>query len=234
MSNTSNYASAHATVRISAKRFNMSPWMPAYLTDKALLGRRFYALGLGDDPISDYWHLRRQTALYDVPEHPIEISGPDACALLDKVFCRDISKLHEGRAIYAISCNQHGGILMDGVLMKRARTASGMSWPTVSSCPGLRPTRSAWTSGSAIPIPGCCRSRGRAHSICCRTCSMAARQIRSGTSRSTRSQSTAIRSWPRAPAGPARWVSSSIRLRPKPWTAAPCSGTSWPRAKRMA
>ncbi|MBT6203169.1 MAG: aminomethyltransferase family protein [Alphaproteobacteria bacterium] len=116
-----NYASAHDIVRISAKRFEMSPWMPAYLTDKAVLGvysRRFYALGLSEDPTSDYWTLRRKAALYDVPEHPYEISGPDAYALLDKVFCRDISKLRVGRATYAISCDESGGILMDGVLMR--------------------------------------------------------------------------------------------------------------------
>jgi len=116
-----NYASAHQVVRISAKRFAMSPWMPAYMTERAVLGvysRRFYALGLSDDPTAEYWHLRRKAVLYDVPEHPIEISGPDAFALLDKVFCRDISKLREGRATYAIACNDRGGILMDGVLMK--------------------------------------------------------------------------------------------------------------------
>jgi len=34
------------------------------------------------------------------------------------VFCRDISKLRVGRATYAISCDEQGGILMDGVLMR--------------------------------------------------------------------------------------------------------------------
>ena len=118
---TLNYAESHSVVRLSSKRFDMSPWMPAYLTDRAVLGvysRRFYALGIGDDPTGDYWRLRRGAVLYDVPERPIEISGPDAYALLDRVLCRDISKLRPGRATYAIACNERGGVLMDGVLMK--------------------------------------------------------------------------------------------------------------------
>ncbi len=115
------YAMSHDTVRISTKRFALSPWSPAYLTDDILMGvysRRFYALGATNDPVDDYWHLRRGVALFDVPEHPIEIAGPDARALFSKVFCRDVSKLREGRATYAIACNHEGGILMDGILMK--------------------------------------------------------------------------------------------------------------------
>ena len=115
------YAMSHDTVRISTKRFALSPWSPAYLTDDILMGiysRRFYALGATNDPVDDYWHLRRGVALFDVPEHPIEIAGPDALTLFSRVFCRDVSKLREGRATYAIACNHQGGILMDGVLMK--------------------------------------------------------------------------------------------------------------------
>ena len=116
-----NYAQSHATVRISAKRFAMSPWLPAYRTDETVLGvysRRFYPLTIGEDPIARYKALRSGAVLFDVPEHPIEISGPDALALLEKVFCRRIGRLKEGRATYAIACDHAGGILMDGVLMR--------------------------------------------------------------------------------------------------------------------
>lgn len=116
-----NYAQSHRTVRISAKRFAMSPWLPAYITDETVLGvysRRFYPLTIGDDAIAHYNKLRSEAVLFDVPEHPIEISGPDALALLEKVFCRRIARLKAGRATYAIACDHHGGILMDGVLMR--------------------------------------------------------------------------------------------------------------------
>ena len=116
-----NYAQSHATVRISAKRFAMSPWLSAYMTDETVLGvysRRFYPLTIGEDPIERYGKLRSGAVLFDVPEHPIEISGPDAVALLEKVFCRRIARLKQGRATYAIACDHAGGILMDGVLMR--------------------------------------------------------------------------------------------------------------------
>ena len=109
-----NYARSHPTVRLSSKRFAMSPWMPAYLTDRAIMGvysRRFCALGCSEDTTADYWQLRRGAVLYDVPERPIEIVGPDSGRLLDKVFCRDIGRLRQGRATYAIACNERGGIL---------------------------------------------------------------------------------------------------------------------------
>ncbi len=119
----SNYASAHPTARISAKRFQYSPYFHCYANAEAVLGvyaKRFYPLSLGEDPIERYWTLRQKAVLYDVPEKPLEISGPDALHLLERVFCRHIASLKVGRARYAIACLPDGGILMDGVLMRLA------------------------------------------------------------------------------------------------------------------
>ena len=88
---------------------------------RSILGvyaKRFYALSLGEDPVSRYWSLRQNVVLYDVPERPIEISGPDAIRLLEHVFCRSVASLSIGRARYAIACLPSGGILMDGVLLR--------------------------------------------------------------------------------------------------------------------
>ena len=119
--NKPNYASSHPTVRISAKRFEQSPYFEKFGTPDAVLGvyaRRFYALSLGDDPIEKYWTLRRQAMLFDVPERPIDIAGPDALTLLERVFARPIASLRVGRARYAIACAPDGGIIMDGVLIR--------------------------------------------------------------------------------------------------------------------
>lgn len=116
-----NYASIHGTVRLSGKRFARSPWLDSYVTPDSVFGvysGRFYVLSKGEDPIDAYRALRRDVVLFDVPEHPIEIEGPDACAFLNRLFCRDVSKLKVGRATYMIACNHAGGILMDGVLMR--------------------------------------------------------------------------------------------------------------------
>ncbi len=79
---------------------------------------RMAVVSVGDDPVEKYWHLRQKVVLYDVPEHPIEIAGPDAERLLNKVFVRDITKLRPGRCSYAIACLPDGGLLMDGILMR--------------------------------------------------------------------------------------------------------------------
>ncbi len=119
-----NYADSHRVLRVSTKRFFASPFLDRYLTDEAVFGiysGRLYPLSLGADPVADYWVLRRQAALFDVPERPIEIVGPDAEQLLDLVLTRDVSKVGVGKACYGIACNDRGGIMMDGVLIRHER-----------------------------------------------------------------------------------------------------------------
>lgn len=119
----SNYAESHPSVRISAKRFRTSPYFECYARPNAVLGvyaKRFYALSLGEDPVSRYWALRQNVVLYDVPERPVEISGPHATRLLEQVFSRNVASLPIGRMRYAIACLENGGILMDGLLLRLA------------------------------------------------------------------------------------------------------------------
>lgn len=116
-----SYANSHDIVRLSAKRYEQSPYLSKYMTDEAVFGlyaNRFYPLSLGGDPLKDYWKLRRGVMLYDVPEKPLDIKGPDAVKLLERVFSRKISNLKQWRARYAIACTPQGRILMDGVLIR--------------------------------------------------------------------------------------------------------------------
>jgi glycine cleavage system aminomethyltransferase T len=116
-----NYAASHPVMRVSSKRFASSPFLHRYVTDDAVFGvyaGRLYPLSLGDDPVEGYWRLRREAALFDVPERPLEIAGPDAERLLDLVLTRDVASLAPGRAAYGLACDHHGGILMDGVLIR--------------------------------------------------------------------------------------------------------------------
>lgn len=119
----SNYADSHDIIRISAKRFAASPWQAHYASEETVYGvygGRLYPLSLGADPVADYWHLRTQAGLFDVPERPIEIIGPDAEAFLNRLLTRDMSTVPPGRARYALACDDSGGILMDGVLIRWA------------------------------------------------------------------------------------------------------------------
>jgi len=65
-----------------------------------------------------YWRLRRQVMLSHTGELATEIAGPDAVAMLERVFTRSISNIKVGRCSYQIACYDDGGIMMDGVLMR--------------------------------------------------------------------------------------------------------------------
>lgn len=110
-------------VRISARRFEDSPYLERYGTPHMVRGvyaGRFFPMFYDDDPAEKYWVLRRRAALYDVPERPVEIAGADAVPFLEKVFARNVSTLKERRGRYAIACTPQGGVFMDGLLFKLA------------------------------------------------------------------------------------------------------------------
>lgn len=117
------YAKSHPVVRLSAFRFEQSPFIDKYATEHitfALYCNRFYPLNMGEDVLEYYWKLRRGVLLYDVPEKPLEIKGPDAVPLLERVFARRVGNLKIWRARYAIACTTEGTVLMDGVLIRLA------------------------------------------------------------------------------------------------------------------
>lgn len=106
----------------------LSPFHDCYANEHTVLRfavGRLFAHYNGDDPVEVYWALRRQAALYDVPERPLEISGPDVVPFLERIFARRVADLKEGRGRYAIACNHHGGLFMDGILF---RLASNRFW----------------------------------------------------------------------------------------------------------
>jgi len=74
--------------------------------------------GVSDDEM--YWKVRTEVIFRHTGELPIEISGPDADALLNRVFTRDVSKVRVGRCSYQIACYHDGGMINDGVLLRLA------------------------------------------------------------------------------------------------------------------
>jgi len=123
MSN-SIHSDRQQTVRVSSRRFELSPFHDCWANDHTVMGvyaGRYYSVFNGEDVTEVYWALRRQAVLYDVPERPVEISGPDSVAFLERVFARSISSLKQGRGCYAIACTPKGGVFMDGILFKLAQ-----------------------------------------------------------------------------------------------------------------
>ncbi len=119
------YIESFGTVQLSAFRIGQSPFAHRYATDQTVFGlycNRLYPLKMvaDEDPIPNYWKLRRGVMLYDVPEKPLEIVGPDASRLLERVLTCGIETLPVGRARYGLACREDGTILMDGVVMRLA------------------------------------------------------------------------------------------------------------------
>lgn len=101
----------------------LSPFHNCYANENTVLrlaAGRFYAHHNGENVISSYWALRKQAALFDVPERPVEIAGPDAVAFLEYLVARKIKDMEVGRGRYVLICTHEGGIFMDGILFRLA------------------------------------------------------------------------------------------------------------------
>lgn len=114
-------SSAPNTLRIGARRFEPSPYHGCYANPETVFGvaaGRYYASYNGEDVVETYWALRRSAVLFDVPEKPWQIEGPDVLPFLEKIFARRIANLPRGRGRYAIACTSDGGTFMDGILFR--------------------------------------------------------------------------------------------------------------------
>jgi aminomethyltransferase len=71
------------------------------------------------DPLEEYWAMRTAAGLWDVTgEEVIEISGPEALAVMDELVPRDLSRLADGKCLYCVMCYDYGGIVEDAVLVR--------------------------------------------------------------------------------------------------------------------
>ena len=117
------HAESHPIVRLNTKRFELSPYVDKWKTDRTIFGiynTRLYPVSHGEDPIPHYWKLRRGLMLYDVPEKPIDIKGPDAAKVLERALSRTIGDMKLMKARYAVACTPQGTIIMDGVVIRLA------------------------------------------------------------------------------------------------------------------
>ena len=121
MGNFQEASDLENTVGISARRFDESPFIERTQHPDMVRGvyaGRYFAISLNEDYIEKYWCLRQKALIFDTPEKPVEISGPDAEAFLEYVLTRKVSTMSEGRGYYAIACTPKGGVFMDGVVFR--------------------------------------------------------------------------------------------------------------------
>ncbi|MEM7294276.1 MAG: aminomethyl transferase family protein, partial [Pseudomonadota bacterium] len=114
-------ATEKPTLPVVHGSYEISPFAPHFHTDDLMYGiysRRLFPLKQDCDVEADYKVLRNAAVLYDVPERPHEIRGPDAEAFLNHVLTRRISDMPAWRGRYALACNDRGGLLMDGIVFR--------------------------------------------------------------------------------------------------------------------
>jgi aminomethyltransferase len=75
-----------------------------------------------DGPVAEYWACREAAVVIDLSAlRKVEITGPDAEALMDHALTRDVTRLATGQVVYAAMCHPHGGMLDDGTLFRLGR-----------------------------------------------------------------------------------------------------------------
>lgn len=121
MSNLQEASDLSNNILISARRFEESPYIertncPGMI--RGVYAGRFFPIFIGEDYLEKYWCLRQKALIFDVPEKPVEISGPDVVPFLEKVLARKVANMTEGRGYYAIACTPQGGVFMDGVVFR--------------------------------------------------------------------------------------------------------------------
>ncbi len=75
-----------------------------------------------EGPIAEYWACRERAVVIDLsPLRKVEVTGPDAEALLQYCLTRDVKKLSQGQIVYSAMCYEHGGMIDDGTLFRLSK-----------------------------------------------------------------------------------------------------------------
>lgn len=95
------------------------------------------------DPQKNFWNLVNGVILCDVAvERQVEITGPDAAKLVQRLICRDLSKCAVGQCKYVLVTNAAGGILNDPIML---RLAENHFWISLADSDIL-----LWAQGVAV------------------------------------------------------------------------------------
>ena len=96
MGNFQEASDLESSVSISPRRFEESPFIERTYCPGMIRGvyaGRYFPISLGEDHIEKYWCLRQKALIFDTPEKPIEISGPDAVPFLEHVLARSVATI---------------------------------------------------------------------------------------------------------------------------------------------
>ena len=93
----------------------------------------------------DYWHLSKDVQVWDVScQRQVQISGPDASKLIQKLTPRSIKNMETGKCFYIPMLNENAGMINDPVLLK---LDDDMFWISIADSDIL-----LWAKGYALGL----------------------------------------------------------------------------------
>lgn len=127
-------------------RIRRSPYFEAtqrYGCKSYTVYNHMYLPNFYDDPVKEYWKVIQDVTLWDVAvERQVEIKGPDAFALTQKLTPRDLTECQVRQAKYVVITAADGGIINDPVLL---RLGQNHFWLAVADSDVL-----LWAKGVAV------------------------------------------------------------------------------------
>ena len=113
------------------------------VSDFTVVNHMLLPKGFKNSIEEDYWHLSKEVQIWDVScQRQVQISGPDALKLVQKMTPRSLRNMEIGKCFYIPMLNQSAGMINDPVLLK---LEDDMFWISIADSDIL-----LWAKGYAL------------------------------------------------------------------------------------
>ena len=115
------------------------------VSDFTVVNHMLLPKGFRNSIEEDYWHLSKNVQVWDVScQRQVQISGPDAATLIQKLTPRSIKNMETGKCFYIPILNENAGMINDPVLLK---LDDDMFWISIADSDVL-----LWAKGYALGL----------------------------------------------------------------------------------
>ena len=115
------------------------------VSDFTVVNHMLLPKGFKNSVEEDYWHLSKEVQIWDVScQRQVQVSGPDAATLVQKLTPRSIKNMQIGKCFYIPMLNEDAGMINDPVLLK---LDDDMFWISIADSDIL-----LWAKGYALGL----------------------------------------------------------------------------------
>jgi len=115
------------------------------VSDFTVVNHMLLPKGFKNSVEEDYWHLSKEVQVWDVScQRQVQVSGPDAATLVQKLTPRSIKNMQIGKCFYIPMLNEDAGMINDPVLLK---LDDDMFWISIADSDIL-----LWAKGYALGL----------------------------------------------------------------------------------